>query len=77
MSNKYVIIYSNNVDSNSNKHVRSRKFSTYIENNLSQWKLIKHIPNKYPYNIEIGNKDIKNYSISDFYIYELNKNKKN
>ncbi len=59
MSKKYVIIYAKNEDINhAAVHVKFRKFSNYIESNLPEWQLIKHIPNKY------------NTSPSDFYIYK-------
>ena len=48
MSKQYVIIYAKNEDINHTVHVKFRKFSSYIENNLPEWQLIKHIPNKYP-----------------------------
>ena len=57
IANKYVIIYAKNEDMDRGNHVKFRKFSNYIETNLPQWKLIKHIKNKYP------------QSPSDFYIY--------
>ncbi len=66
-SKKYVIIYSSNFeDSDSfSSHVKSRKFSDWIQENRPDFKLKDHIPNKYPY--KPGD---KNTSISDFYFYE-------
>lgn len=64
---KSVIIYSSNTDDQSITcaiHVRHRKFSIWIENNCPNWKLIKHLPNKYPYN-----GDTNATSFADFYIY--------
>jgi hypothetical protein len=66
-SNKYVIIYAS--DSNNNleqkdEHVRHRKFTVWIKKNIPQWRLIEHIPNKYPYK-----GDYKKGSFSDFFIY--------
>ena len=70
MSNKYVIIYAKNEDVNHCQHVKFRKFSNYIESNLPEWQLIKHMPNKYP-QLKLGqNNDTT--SPSDFYIYEKN-----
>jgi predicted O-methyltransferase YrrM len=68
MSRQYVIIYANDKDINHAIHVKFRKFSKYIESNLPQWYLIKHIPNKYP-QLKLG-KDNDNTSPSDFYIYK-------
>ena len=67
MSQKYVIIYAKDEDINHTVHVKFRKFSNYIENNLQEWKLIKHIPNKYPQLILGQNND--KTSPSDFFIY--------
>jgi 2-polyprenyl-3-methyl-5-hydroxy-6-metoxy-1,4-benzoquinol methylase len=69
MSKKYVIIYAKDEDINHTVHVKFRKFSNYIETNLPEWRLIEHIPNKYPQLI-IGHNN-NNTSPSDFYIYEL------
>jgi SAM-dependent methyltransferase len=66
-SNRYVIIYSSNYDSNSDykgAHVKHRKFTEWIAENRKDYKLIKYIPNKYPFN---GNDKVS--SFSDFYIY--------
>lgn len=68
MSKKYVIIYAKNEDVNHAVHVKFRKFSNYIESNLPQWQLIKHIPNKFP-QLKLGENNDKT-SPSDFYIYE-------
>jgi SAM-dependent methyltransferase len=64
---RYVIIYSSNTDDQyptSAVHVRHRNFSDWIEVNCSNWKLIKYIPNKYPYN-----GDSNSTSFADFYFY--------
>lgn len=66
-STKFVIIYSSNFDEHSADHVRSRKFTNWIDNNVSQYWLQKdYIKNIYPYNEE----DHKNTSMADFYIYQ-------
>lgn len=67
LSNRYVIIYSSNYDKEIAPHVKSRNFTKWIRDNVSpHFKLIKKIPNKYPFN----ENDPLNTSISDFYIYE-------
>jgi hypothetical protein len=66
-SNGYVIIYSSDTDDNEeyeSRHVRHRKFSRWIEQNATCWKLLKLIPNRYPY---MG--DYTKGSFSDFYVY--------
>lgn len=69
MSEKYVIIYSNNEDRTETLHVKFRKFTNYIENNFPEWQLIKYIPNKFP---RLNKIHSINTSPSDFYIYEKN-----
>lgn len=62
---RYVIIYSSNFDSEQKDHQRHRKFSEWVAINTPQWKLVNHIPNKYPYE-----STSKKGSLADFYIYE-------
>ena len=67
-SNKFVCIYSSNTNENPSQqisHVKHRRFSSWIEANRPQWKLIKMVKNKFPYN---GNDEIS--SFADFYFYE-------
>jgi hypothetical protein len=68
MSKKFVIIYAKNEDLNHVQHVKFRKFTNYINQYLQNWKLIKHIPNKYP-QLKIGQNN-NNTSPSDFYIFK-------
>jgi hypothetical protein len=62
-SNKYVIIYSTNDDDHENNnlsaHVKHRKFTTWVEENAPDFKLIEMIPNKYPFN---GNNEVSSYA---------------
>lgn len=67
-SNKYVIIYARDENKNHTVHVKFRKFTDYIENTFKTFKLIKHIPNKFPQNPIGHNNSVT--SPSDFYIYE-------
>src|SRR5271157_3731259 len=67
-SNRYVAIYSR--DSNDNRgmkgtHVRHRKFTNWIKENLPDWKLLYHIPNTFPYK-----GDYMTGSWSDLFVYE-------
>ncbi len=68
-SKKFVIIYSSNDDKQNNEdtaiHVRHRQFTNWIERERGNFKLIKHIPNKYP-----GNGKGHKTSFADFYIFE-------
>lgn len=68
-SKKYIIIYScNDTEPTVNAiHVRRRKFTQWIEENVSKhWSLKEFIKNQYPFNAD----DPENTSWSDFYIYE-------
>ena len=67
-SKKYVIIYSSNYNREDAVYIKHRKFTDYVEKNMSRWKLIQFIPNKYPYE-----GDYRTGSFSDFYIYQYNK----
>lgn len=67
-SQGYVVIYSSNTDKNVRdqpRHVKHRKFSNWVEHHAPTWKLIEHIPNKYPVNGPDGTG-----SFADFYIYK-------
>lgn len=68
---RYVIIYSSNTDMQEPfqpKHVRHRRFSEWIEHNITGWRLIHHIPNEHPYN-----GDDSEGSLADFFIYARSK----
>lgn len=63
----YVIIYSSNYEENIAPHVKSRKFTDWVEKNQSDcWTLTQTIKNKYPFNPN----DPDQTSMSDFYIYQ-------
>jgi hypothetical protein len=67
-SNRYVIIYSSNLDDNrgyEGTHIRHRKFTRWIRENLQGWQLVKHLPNRYPYR-----GDYRKGSFAEFFIYE-------
>jgi hypothetical protein len=67
MSNNYVIIYSSNYDGYKAKHVRCRKFSKWIDKNMSkEWELMTFIKNRYPFESSNPNET----SMADFYIYK-------
>lgn len=67
-SKKYVCIYSSNYNEQTAMHVKHRKFTDWIEQNLSnKWALEKVINNIYPYSED--NPD--NTSVSDFYFYKI------
>lgn len=55
---KFVIIYSDDVDEPQRFHEKHRCFTKWIRVNLPEWKLLKKIKNKYP-----------EESRADFFIY--------
>ena len=66
-SNRYVIIYSSDFDGREGyqpPHVRHRAFTTWIQRNLPQWKLLEYIPNKYRYQ-----GDYTEGTFSDFFVH--------
>jgi SAM-dependent methyltransferase len=67
-SDRYVIIYSSNSDNNGEfvgTHIRHRKFTEWISANAPGWRMIGHVPNKYPYR-----GDHREGSFADFFFYE-------
>ena len=66
---KFVIIYSSNKNEKHCTHVKHRKFTDWIDANVSHWKLLKFIPNKYTYDAN----NQKETSFADFYIYSRSK----
>jgi len=63
-SERFVIIYSSNFDAEQRYHEKPRQFTKWVGTNVSHWKLIRHIPNRFPYNGDDEG------SFSEFYIYE-------
>ncbi|MCA1371207.1 class I SAM-dependent methyltransferase [Bradyrhizobium sp. BRP14] len=64
---QHVIIYSSNRDEISPvPHVRHRKFTRWIDENISGWKLFKREVNPYPENILHPG----DTSFADFYVYK-------
>jgi SAM-dependent methyltransferase len=67
-ASRYVIVYSSDSDDNAGyegTHVKHRRFTEWVQHNAPGWKLIGHIPNKYPYT-----GDYKTGSFADFYLYQ-------
>jgi hypothetical protein len=66
-ANRYVIIYASDTDDNrgyEGTHVKHRKFTQWIQQNAPAWKLLEHLPNRYPYTGEY-----RKGSFADFFIY--------
>ncbi len=67
-SERFVVIYSSNTDDNDEKqppHVKHREFAKWVEENRPLWKLMRHIPNRFPLTDNYGEG-----SFADFYIQQ-------
>jgi hypothetical protein len=67
-SDRFVIIYSSDTDDtrrDEGPHVRHRKFSRWVRENLPEWRLVERIPNKYPFR-----GDYREGSFAEFFIFE-------
>jgi SAM-dependent methyltransferase len=67
-ANRFVIIYSSDADGDNlqgGMHVKHRKFTSWVRENIPDWNLIEQIPNKYPYK-----GDYTTGSFANFFIYE-------
>jgi SAM-dependent methyltransferase len=63
---RFVLVYSSNSDCNwSSPHVRHRRFTEYVADCRPEWRLLAHLPNRYPYDAERPN----DTSFSDFFVY--------
>lgn len=66
---RYVVIYASDSEENDGykgTHVKHRKFTAWIKENVSNCKLVARIENKYPYE-----GDYREGSFADFYLYEI------
>lgn len=64
---RYVVIYSSNFESEpapTAAHVRNRQFTLWVAAHRHEWQLIRHIPNRYPFN-----GDSTETSTSDFFVF--------
>lgn len=66
-SDRLVLIYAADTDdvAFNTHHVKVRKFTDWVSQNRPDWRLTRHIPNKYPYRA-----DCPDTSFADFYLYE-------
>jgi len=66
-STQFVIVYSSNKDEQDKiqaPHIKHRKFTQWVDENIRSWGLMQYIPNSQPY---AGNNN--EGSLADFYIY--------
>ena len=61
-----VIVYSSNKNQIWAPHVRHRRFTDWIETNRPDFKLVQHVPNRFPFDEE----DPEHTSFADFYVFE-------
>jgi len=68
-SDKYVIVYSSNSGEDENPpvapHIKHRRFTDWVDSYAPDFKMIKHIPNIYPFD-----GDGLKTTFSDFYIFQ-------
>jgi hypothetical protein len=67
-ADRYVIVYSSDCEDNADSeaaHVRHRKFTRWIAQEMPVWTLMSHIPNRYPYK-----GDYREGSFADFFIFQ-------
>jgi len=67
-SEGYVLVYSSDGDVNGcgqADHVRHRRFTKWVEKSEPKWRLIRHIPNRYPFG-----GDNRTGSFADFFLFE-------
>ncbi len=63
---RFVLVYSSNIDSSwSSPHVRHRRFTDHVTDCRPEWRLLAHLPNRYPF--DPGRPD--QTSFSDFFVY--------
>jgi SAM-dependent methyltransferase len=62
----FVIVYSSNADNQPPEpHIRHRRFTTWVEANAPEWKLLSVTKNKYPFN----SSEPDNTSFADFFVF--------
>jgi SAM-dependent methyltransferase len=64
-SERFVIIYSSDFESEQEYHLKHRQFTKWVKINVPQWKLTRHLPNRFP-----SNDGREEGSLAEFYIYE-------
>jgi SAM-dependent methyltransferase len=63
---RFVLVYSSNIDRDwSSPHVRHRRFTDYVADCRPEWRLLAHLPNRYPFDPEQSDET----SFADFFVY--------
>ena len=56
---RFVLIYSSNTDRNwSSPHVRHRRFTDYVADCRPEWRLLAHVPSRYPFDPAAAGRDV-------------------
>lgn len=63
---RFVVIHSSNTDSTwPSPHVRHRRFTEHVADCRPEWRLLAHVPNRYPFDPDRPEET----SFSDFFVY--------
>jgi len=63
---RFVVIYASDRDATTpDAHVRHRNFSAWIMRNAPEWRLVRHVPNPYPFDPRAPN----DTSFADFHLF--------
>ena len=63
---RFVLIHSSNAERNwSSPHVRHRRFTDHVADCRPEWRLLAHLPNRYPYDPERPDET----TFADFFVY--------
>ena len=63
---RFVVIYSSNVEAGLQApHIRHRRFSNDVAGTLPAWRLVAHVPNRYPFDPAAPDET----SFADFFVY--------
>jgi SAM-dependent methyltransferase len=65
MADRFVIVYSSNVDRPVSPYVRHREFTRWVAARAPAWTLREHVPNRHPFE-----GDFDTGSIADFFVFE-------
>jgi hypothetical protein len=65
MGDRFVVIYSSNLDREVSPYIRHREFTRWVADRAPAWSLREHVPNRHPFR-----GDFDSGSIADFYVYE-------
>ena len=63
---RFVLVYASNVERNwTSPHVRHRRFTDHVARTEPDWRLVAHVPNRYPFDPDRPD----DTSFADFFVY--------